>query len=150
MMTRPRMRWMLSLAVVLLIAVVTRPLAAEPEPSRAGDVKVTVKYTGKGTVDAGHRLWVWVFDAPQIGPGAIPIAEMSLDKNGDTAAFTNLSAGKVWIAIAFDVAGGFAGAAPPPVGSPVTLYMEKGMPAAVTPGTDTAVTVTFDDSQKMQ
>ena len=48
MMTRPRMRWMLSLAFVLLTAVATQPLAAEPETARAGDVKVTVKVHGQG------------------------------------------------------------------------------------------------------
>ena len=149
MMTRPRMRWMLTLASVLLAAVASRPLAAEPETARAGDVKVTVKYTGEGTVDTGHRLWVWLFDTPEIGPGAIPIAEMSIEKNGGTATFTNLAAGKVWVGIAYDVAGGFAGAGPPPTGSPVTIYTEKGVPTPVTPGPDASVTVTFDDAQKM-
>ena len=149
MMTRPRLRWMLSLTFVLLTAIATRPVAAAPETARAGDVKVTVKYTGKGTVDASHRLWVWLFDTPEIGPGAIPISEMSIDKNGGTASFTNVAVGKVWVAIAFDVAGGFAGAAPPPSGSPATLYMEKGVPTPVTPGPDVAITVVFDDTQKM-
>ena len=55
--------------------------AAPPAAGSAGTVKVTVHYTGKGTVDASHKLWVWVFDTPNIGPGAMPIDQVALDKN---------------------------------------------------------------------
>jgi hypothetical protein len=112
-------------------------------------VKVTVNYTGKGTVDGDHRIWIWLFDTPDIGPGAIPVSEQALDKNGATATFEGIAAGRVWIAIAYDEKGGFAGAAAPPSGSPVTLYTEKGGPSAVAPGAGAAVTVTFDDSVRM-
>ena len=138
------------LALILLTALMTTPLAAGLDTERAGDVKVTVKYTGKGVVDANHRLWVWLFDTPDIGPGAIPVGEMSLEKNGTTATFANVGSAKVWIAIAFDEGGGFAGNAPPPTGSPVTLYVEKGVPTGVAPGPEAAVSVTFDDAQRMQ
>lgn len=109
-----------------------------------------MKYTGKGDVDATHKLWIWLFDTPDIGPGAIPIAEQSLDKNGATAAFSDVTAKTVWIAVAYDQNGGFTGSAPPPSGSPVILYgVESGAPAGVTPGEKGEVTVTFDDSQRM-
>jgi hypothetical protein len=120
------------------------------ETSVAGDVDVTVKYTGKGEVDASHRLWVWLFDTPDIGPGAIPIHEMSLSKNGDVASFKAIAAAQVWIAVAYDEKGGFAGSAPPPMGSPVMLYgTDTGAPVAVTPGEKGAVTVTFNDVVRM-
>lgn len=113
-------------------------------------VKVTVQYTGKGDVDKTHKLWVWLFDTPDIGPGAIPIAEMSLDENGAIATFPTVSAQKVWIAVAFDEKGGFSGSAPPPSGSPVALYgADSGAPSPVTPSAEANVTVTFDDSQRM-
>ncbi len=119
-------------------------VAFHTEATLAGDVNVTVKYTGKGEVDASHRLWVWLFDTPEIGPGAIPIAEFSLTKNGDVAAFKAVSAAQVWIAVAYDEKGGFAGNAPPPMGSPVALYgVETGAPAPVTPGEKSAVTDHF-------
>ena len=53
----------------------------------AGTVKVTVTYKGKGKVDTSHKLWVWLFDTPNIGPGAMPIAQVALDKNGADAVF---------------------------------------------------------------
>ena len=125
-------------------------LSARTASGEAGAVKVTVKYTGKGDVDDSHRLWVWLFDSPNIGAGSIPIAEMSLDKNGSTATFDAVGAAEVWIAVAYDVNGGFAGMAPPPSGSPVSTYgMAAGAPAPVTPGEKGAVTFGFTDAFKM-
>ena len=42
----------------------------------AGTVKVTLNYKGKGTVDGSHRVWVWLFTSPDIGPNSMPIAEL--------------------------------------------------------------------------
>lgn len=132
----------------------TPPSPTLPAPQQAGanDVKVTVKYAGKGTVDASHRIWVWLFDTPQINAGSIPIAELSIDKNGGTASFSSVAANPVYIAIAYDEKGGFIGQAPPPTGSPVTFYGIKGPddpPVGVTPGPKTAVAVTLTDAQRM-
>ena len=117
----------------------------------ATSVNVTVKYTGAGTVDDNHRIWVWLFDNPTIGPDSIPIGEQSISKNGGMATFSTTTT-QVYIAIAYDEKGGFAGQAPPPSGSPVALYGmsgPNGQPQAVTPGAKGTVTVTFDDSQRM-
>jgi hypothetical protein len=150
-MTRrtPAASW---IGLALLAAVLTQPSAgATPfDATVAGEVKVTVKYTGKGSVDGSHQLWIWLFDTPDIGPGAIPIAEMSLAKNGTTATFPDVAPEKVWIAVAYDEQGGFGGSAPPPTGSPVMIYgMESGSPTPVSPGPKGEATVTFDDSQRM-
>lgn len=134
---------------VVVLAVLTGPGAQAIGLEQAG-VKVTVKYTGKGTVDTSHRIWVWLFDTPDIGPGAMPIAEMAIEKNGATANFAAVGAGKVWVAVAYDEKGGFGGMAPPPSGSPVALYMSDGKPGLVIPGADAAITVTFDDTDRMQ
>jgi hypothetical protein len=115
----------------------------------AGAVKVTVNYTGAGKVDGSHRVWIWLFDTPNIGPGSMPIAEMSVEKNGDVATF-EADGNQVWIAVAYDVNGVMAGNAPPPSGSPIGIYATStGAPEAVTPGAMGAVTLTFDDSQRM-
>lgn len=115
----------------------------------AGKVTVTVNYKGSGTVDASHRVWVWLFDTPDIGPGSMPIAQMSLEKNGETATF-EVGEGQVWIAVAYDEKGVMTGTEPPPSGSPIGIYAaSSGAPEAMTPGPTGAVTVTFDDSQRM-
>lgn len=136
---------------VLAVASLAAMVAAVPAAhvmAQADGIAVTVKYTGKGDVDDSHRLWIWLFDTPEIGAGSIPVAELSLSKNGDTASFSGVAAKQVWIAVAFDEQGGFAGMAPPPSGSPVGVHSEGGgPPSPVTPGA--RVTVTFDDSQRM-
>jgi len=140
-----------ALALLVVFSFATSPaLVAGPAPHAAGPVKVTVKYTGAGTVDDTHRLWIWLFDTPSIGAGSIPVAEISTDKNEGTATFETVSAEQVWIAVAYDVGGNFGGSAPPPSGSPVAIYgTESGSPTAVTPGDKAAVTITFNDQRKM-
>lgn len=144
-------------AALVLAAVVlgSSPLLAKQTKPAAGadGVNVTVKYAGKGTVDATHRIWVWLFTTPEIGPGSIPIAEMSIEKNGATASFASVPASPVYIAIAYDEKGGFGGSAPPPQGSPVTFYGAKtpaDKPAPVVPGAKGSVSVTLTDVQRMQ
>jgi hypothetical protein len=143
------------LASVLLAAASTAVRAEQTQPTAApAAVSVTVKYTGKGgAVDANHRIWVWLFTSPDIGPGSVPIAEESIQKNGATARFPEVSAKEVYIAIAFDEKGGFVGSAPPPPGSPITFYGAKtpnDKPVAVVPGPKGSVTVTLNDAQRMQ
>jgi hypothetical protein len=124
-------------------------LGAATAATAAGTVKVTLNYKGKGTVDANHRVWVWLFDTPDIGPGAMPIAELSIDANGKVAAFDAIDAKQVWIAAAYDAGGTMSGSAPPPSGSPVGVLLgADGTPRSVVPGEDTVV-LTFDDSQRM-
>jgi hypothetical protein len=149
------MKKALTIVVAALLANLAQPgapLNAAPLSTRiaAGTVKVTIHYKGKGTVDASHKLWVWVFDTPNIGPGAMPIDQVSLDRNGIDAVFEGVAADKVWVAVAFDESGGMTGDAPPPPGTPVGILAGKdGAPVAVMSGSKDAVVLTFDDSQRM-
>jgi hypothetical protein len=138
-------------ALALSVALAWLPTAGAAGTAQAADtLRVTVKYTGKGAVDEAHKIWIWLFDTPDIGPASIPIAESSIDKNGATATFTGVALSKVWIAVAYDEGGGFTGNAPPPTGSPVSIHgLESGAPTPVEPGGKTPVAVTFDDSQRM-
>ncbi len=142
----------IAVAVILAggVAGETHRLHAAPvDHLAAGPVKVTVNYTGKGTVDPSHRVWVWLFDTPEIGPGAMPIDQVSVGKNGEVAVF-DVSGSRVWIAVAFDEKGVMTGNEPPPSGTPIGIYSSAtGAPEAVAPGAAGAVTVTFDDSLRM-
>jgi hypothetical protein len=123
--------------------------AAPVERVVAGAVKVTVNYKGKGAVDDGHRVWVWLFESPDIGSGSMPLAEMSVAKNGETATF-EVGNERVWVAVAYDEKGEMTGNQPPPSGSPIGIYGgNPATPEAVVPGPKGAVTMTFDDSQRM-
>ena len=149
------MKKALTIVVAALLANLAPPgasLNAAPLATRvaAGTVTVTVHYKGKGTVDASHKLWVWVFDTPNIGPGSMPIGQVSLDRNAIDAVFEGIAADKVWVAVAFDESGGMMGDAPPPTGTPIGILAGKdGAPVAVMSGAKDAVTLTFDDSQRM-
>lgn len=143
-----------AVAVVAMMAAgmlgdTVRVQAASPDGAAAGAVKVTVNYKGSGTVDGSHRVWVWLFSSPDIGPGSMPIAEMSVEQNGATATF-EVGEERVWIAVAYDEKGVMAGNEPPPSGSPIGIHAAStGAPEAVSPGAKGAVVVTFDDSQRM-
>jgi hypothetical protein len=145
------MKKALTLALAMLLVSLAQPAGSlNAEPVAAGAVKVTVHYKGKGKVDASHKLWVWVFDTPNIGAGSMPLDQIALDKNGIDAVFEGVVADKVWIAAAFDEGGVMQGDAPPPPGSPIGLLLGKdGAPLAVTSGAKDAVVLTFDDSQRM-
>src|SRR6478735_5858470 len=124
--------------------------AAAPDARVAGNVKVTVQYKGKGTVDSSHKIWVWLFDTPNISAQSQPIDQVALDKNGAEAVFQNVVPGQVWLAAAFDEQGAMTGNEPPPSGTPITVWTGKeGAPSAITPGDKAILTLTFDDSMRM-
>ena len=149
------MRSITPFASVVLLATAAMHLSTAVAASAgarvaAGTVKVTIDYKGKGTVDASHRVWVWLFASPEIGPGSMPIAELSIDANGKMASFEGIVEERVWIAAAYDEQGTMTGSAPPPPGTPVGLYVgSDGAPRSVVPGDSTAAVLTFDDSFRM-
>ncbi len=150
------MKNVIALALAALLAAVVAPsttsLEAAPLETHltAGTVKVKVTYKGKGTVDASHKLWVWLFDTPNIGAGSMPVAQLALDTNGADAVFDGVAGDKVYIAVAFDEQGAMMGDGPPPTGSPIGVLADaQGTPSSVTPGDKAAVTLTFDDSSRM-
>ena len=135
-------------AIGLLAAFAPSSLNASPG-IEAGDVKITVHYTGKGKVDASHKIWVWLFDSPNIGAGSMPIEQLSVDKNDTEVLFGGVVAGEVWIAVAFDEQGAMQGDAPPPTGTPIGILMKDGKPLSVSPGEKGIATLTFDDTMRM-
>ena len=139
-----------AVAAFVLSATAHQPVVtAAPHEARvtAGTVAVKVHYKGKGTVDGQHRVWIWLFGSPDIGPNSMPIAELSVTKNGEVAIFEGVGAEKVWIAAAFDEKGEMFGQAPPPPGTPVgVLIGPVGAPAGVVTGARTEALLTFDDS----
>lgn len=124
--------------------------AAPAATNTAGTVKVTVTYKGKGTVDTSHKLWVWLFDTPNIGAGSMPIDQIALDKNGTDAVFENVAGDKVYVAVAFDEKGAMMGDGPPPTGSPIGILMgPDGTPNGIAPGGNAPVALNFDDTIRM-
>src|SRR5262245_55383941 len=120
------MKHVLAVVAVALLAGLAPAGTLHASPAAtvtAGSVKVTLHYKGKGKVDASHKLWVWIFDTPNIGPGAAPIDQASIDKNDSEVVFDGVAPSTVWIAVAFDEQGVMAGDGPPPTGSPIGILM---------------------------
>ena len=149
------MKNVLTVALTALLAVAVGPqdsavnAAALSTRATANTVKVTVTYKGKGKVDASHKLWVWLFDTPNIGPGSMPIDQIAIDDNGTDAVFENVAGTKVYVVAAFDEQGAMMGDAPPPAGTPIGMLLgADGTPSSVTPG-EKPVVLIFDDSIRM-
>ncbi len=132
--------------------------AQQPPPTAAAtamNVSVTVNYTGKGTVDPGHAIMVFLFSDPNIGGQSQPLSPPQIiEKNGGTATFKDVSASPVYIAVVYNEKGDYTGVGgPPPVGTPVAIYSkdpkDPSSPAlAVTPGEKTTVKVSFSDARR--
>ena len=146
------MKHVLAVVAVALLAGLAPSGTLHASPAAAvspGAVKITLHYKGKGKVDSSHKLWVWIFDTPNIGPGATPIDQTSIDKNDSDVVFDGVAPGTVWIAAAFDEQGVMAGDGPPPTGSPIGILMVDGKPSGVTPGEKGIASLTFDDTMRM-
>lgn len=143
--------WAVAAAIVGLAGLAAAAAAQETRID-AGKLKVKVEYTGQlGSVDKEHKLWIWVFDTPNITAESTPLAVAALVENKASYQFVGLPK-EVYLAAAFDNRGGYDGnSAPPAPGTPLTIFGGAGGPAtAVATGTDdAAVTVTFDDAIRM-
>jgi hypothetical protein len=145
------MRRRVAVFAVLTGLMMTVGLTTALVQERAGDVTVTVTYTGKGKVDDTHEIWVFLFDTPNVGRESQPLATQAVKKSGGTATFKNISQDPVYVLFAFDETGNYDGTAgPPPPGTPIGMYSTDGKaPAPVKPGTGAKVKATFDDTRRM-
>ena len=140
------MRWTRAIVALALVAMATPAIVAQ----ETGKLKVTVTYTGAGTVDGTHEIYVKLFDTPNITADTPAIASDVITASGATATFSGLPK-EVYIAAAFDEKGDWDGTSgPPPPGTPVTIYGGiESATAVATGGADAAVTVTFDATVRM-
>jgi hypothetical protein len=142
------MKRLLATGVVLLGLSAVASASVLPRFLRAGDVTVTVTYTGKGKVDDTHEILVFLFDHATPGPGSIPLAVQTTTKSGGTVVFKDVPVSPVYISMVYDEQANYAGDAPPPPGAPIGSYQKDGKPLPVTPGPAAKIKVSFDDSNR--
>ena len=152
----------LGLAVILLSVATASPYAQAqkppPPPPPAAAVKnvtVTVNYTGKGPVDAGHAILVFLFSDPNIGGQSEPLGPpLVIQENGGSVTFKDVGVSPVYIAMVYNEKGDYTGVGgPPPVGTPVAIYAKDPKDATspsipVTPGPKTTVKMSFSDARR--
>lgn len=114
-------------------------------------LSVTVKYTGKGVVDATHEVLIALLPTATVSSESRPLAMLPVTKNGGVATFTNVSSSPVYVLAVYDDKGTWdAQAGPPPTGTPMGWYMapKTSVPAPVKPGAKVTIALTFDGSKK--
>lgn len=116
---------------------------------------VKVNYTGPGPVDAGHKIFVAMWDTSDFTkkPGLRPLEVKSVQANGQAVQFEGIKKNPVFISLVYDPAGKWNANTDPPAGAVLGLYMsEPGIPAPIQlkPGQTTKLAVSFDDSSKQK
>ena len=114
-------------------------------------LQVEVTYTGSGTVDASHKIYVALWDSPEVS-SAMPVQVKSIDSKHATATFTDVQTVPAYVSTAYDPSGSWDAQSPPPSGSSLGMYSSnppKPDPIDIAPGKTTKVKVTFDDANKV-
>jgi hypothetical protein len=130
--------------------------ATKASAGKSSTLEVHVTYTGAGTVDEAHKLYVSLWDTPDFakegGSAVTPIAMKSVTAKSAVAEFTDLEKTPVYVGMVFDPTGKWDAQSPPPSGTSLGLYStEPGVPAPVQlePGKTMKIDATLDDSYKM-
>jgi hypothetical protein len=139
-----------------LCAITLLPLAGVlAQTPKAAVLEVHVTYTGAGTVDESHKLYVALWDTPDFtkegASGIAPIAVMPINSKSGTATFADIQKNPVYVGLIYDPTGKWDNQSEPPSGTSLGLYStEPGVPAPIQlePGKTTKVSATLDDSYK--
>jgi hypothetical protein len=114
-------------------------------------IQVDVNYTGSGTVDASHKVYVALWGSADFNGGP-PADIQSLDSKTGTVTFKNVQTSPAYVSTAYDPTGKWDAQSPPPSGSSLGMYGRKPPtpdPINVEPGKPAKVKLTFDDSNKV-
>lgn len=142
--------------VLGLTSMVATAQQAKPEekPAAGRTLKAKMNYTGAGTVDEKHKIFLFVFDSPDfMQGGSMPVGFGTASTKDGTVTVSDLSVSPVYVAVCYDPTGGYDGqSGPPPSGASMGMYGETPgtpSPVKIEAGKTAEVTVAFDDSFKM-
>jgi hypothetical protein len=138
-----------------LLLALAAPLPQQAQ-EKGGAIRVQLDYTGTGTVDASHKIFVALWDSPdfaQPNSHVIPVAVESTTSKTGTVTFSDVKKTPAYVSCAFDTTGKWDGqSGPPPAGA--SLGMASTNPPTpeaidVSSGKTAKVKITFNDSVKM-
>ena len=142
----------LAIGVLAMSAVMPAWQQAE-QKSTARTLKVKLNYTGTGTVDAKHKIIVFLFDTPDFAQGGVMPMGMEAGAAKDAlVTFADTGKSPVYAVAVYDPAGGYEGMSEPPSGASLGMYFkEPGKPEPITiePGKTVQIELKFDDTAKM-
>jgi hypothetical protein len=114
-------------------------------------IQVDINYTGSGTVNANHRVYVALWDSSDMSGGP-PVAVQSVNSKTGAVTFSDVQRVPAYVSAAFDPTGTWDAQSPPPSGASLGMYSKnppKPEPIDVAPGKTVRVAITFDDSAKV-
>ena len=114
-------------------------------------IQVEITYTGSGTVDARHKIYVALWNSADMSGGP-PVDLQSVDSKKGTVTFSNVQTVPAYVSAAFDPTGAWDAQSPPPSGSSLGMYTKNPPspePIDVAPGKTVKVGITFNDSVKV-
>jgi hypothetical protein len=118
-------------------------------------IEVQVHYSGSGTVDQKHKIYVVVWDSPDFikGQGVTPVAIQPTSSKDGVVTFNDVTKTPAYVSAAYDPSGQWDAQSPPPEGSSLGLYSKTpGTPAPIElkPRKTVSIELPFDDSVKMK
>lgn len=135
-------------------------LLASPRPgvcqgsNTASSLQVHATYSGAGTVDEKHKIYVVLWDTPDfIRGGAMPVSIEPTSSNNAIVTFPDVQKTPAYISSVYDSSGTWDAQSAPPEGSSLGIYSKapgKPEPIDLKPGKPTKIDLTFDDSVKMK
>src|SRR5258706_16005602 len=134
---------------VLFVVLLVGALSATAQ--QGSTLQVQLHYTGSGTVDATHKIFVALWDSEDHNSGPPAEVKSTTSKNG-MATFAYVKKVPAYVSAAYDPSGQWAASGPPPTGASLGMYSKappKPDPITVSPGKVTKVTISFDDTAKV-
>jgi hypothetical protein len=112
-------------------------------------IEVAIFYTGSGTVDAGHKIYVALWNSPNLD--SVPVDVQPLASKTGTVTFKNVQTAPAYVSTAYDPTGKWDAQSAPPSGSSLGMYgiPPKPDPVNVEPGKTTKIKLTFADANKV-
>ncbi len=139
----------------LLIALIafSAPLLKSQDAKTDRVVEVKVNYTGTGTVDEKHKIYIAMWDTGDfMSGGAMPVEIQPVSAKNGKATFAHVATSPVYFSIVYDPTGNWDAQSMPPSGSVFGIYSKeagKAEPVKSEPGKPASVEIAFDDSMKM-
>ncbi len=128
--------------------------AVSQDSSAASKLQVRVNYTGAGTVDEKHKIYVVLWDSPDFISGdGMPVEMQSVSSKDGAVTFDDVKKTPAYVSTVFDPTGQWDAQSAPPEGSSLGLYSKtpgKPEPIDLKAGKTTTIDLTFDDTVKMR
>lgn len=143
-----------AIVALLLLTLATNAHPGQTAAPAARTLKVQLHYTGTGTVDEKHKIYVFLFTSTDFMQGdSQPISTSTASSKEETITLSDLTASPLYAAVVYDPSGDYDGQSQPPAGSSTALYAKTPNvpdPIEIEPGKTVAITLTFDDTHKMR